>query len=103
VNEDERLSLLDNLRLLLEKQIEMARIGDFHAVEDLVEQAGSIIDEISKTNCHQRPQFISQREHITGLYKKLELMLASTKDSISKQLSQAGNVLKTLDVYRNKG
>jgi len=101
VNADEHLHLLDNLQSLLEKQIEMARKGNFRRVEALAEQANSVVGEIVKTKVFEQSEFDSQRKHLTKLYKRLELMLASGKDSVRRQLRQVGNVKKTLQVYRN--
>jgi len=76
VNTDEQTHLLDNLQSLLENQIEMARIKEF-----------------------ENPEFNAQREHLIKLYKKLELMIAAGKDSISKQLKQVVGGKKILKVY----
>ena len=46
---NERMYLLDNLRSLLDKQIEMARRSDFRRVEALAEQAGAVVEKIVKT------------------------------------------------------
>jgi len=101
VKADEQTHLLDNLQSLLEKQIEMARRSDFRCVEALAEQADSIVEKIVKIKAFEQPEFDSQREHLTKLYKKLELILAAGKDSVGKQLKQVGNVRKTLKAYRN--
>ena len=101
MNTDEQTLLLDNLQSLLEKQIEMARRSNFRQVEALAEQAGSVVEEIIKTKAFQQPQFNDQREQITKLYKKLELILAAGKDSVGGQLRQIGSGKKTLQAYRN--
>jgi hypothetical protein len=103
VNTDEQTHLLDNLQSLLEKQIEMARKGNFRRVEALAEQAGSIVEKIVKIKPFGQPEFDGRRKHLSKLYKKLELMLAAGKDSVAKQLRQAGNARKTLKAYRNNG
>ena len=100
---DEQTHLLDNLQSLLEKQIEMARRSDFRCVEALAEQADSIVEKIVNIKTFEQPEFDGQREHLTKLYKKLELILAAGKDSVGKQLKQVGNVRKTLKAYRNNG
>ena len=100
---DKQTHLFDDLQSLLEKQIEMARTSNFRRVEALAEQAGSIVEEIVKTKAFEQPEFGSRREHLTKLYKKLELIFAARKDSIGKELKQVGNVRKTLKAYRNNG
>ncbi|GAG68342.1 unnamed protein product [marine sediment metagenome] len=47
---DEQISLLDDLQSLLEKQIEMARRGNFRLVEALAEQADSVVEKIVRTS-----------------------------------------------------
>ena len=100
---DEQMRLLDNLQSLLEKQIEMARRSNFRRVEALAEQANSVVEKIVKIKAFEQPGFDGQREHLTKLYEKLELILAAGKDSVGKQLRQVGNVRKTLSAYRNNG
>ena len=103
MNADEQTHLLDNLQSLLEKQIEMARKGNFRRVEALAEQASSIVEKIVKIKPFGHPEFDGWRKHLLKLYKKLELTLAAGKDSVAKQLRQAGNTRKTLKAYRNNG
>ncbi len=101
MNTNEQTHLLDNLQSLLEKQIEMARRSNFRRVEALAGQADSIVEKIVKTKVFEQPGFDSRREHLTKLYKKLELIITAGKDSVGKQLRQVGNVRKTLQVYHN--
>jgi len=103
VNADEQTHLLDNLQSLLETQIEMARKGNLRRVEALAEQADSVVEKIVKTKTFDQPGSDGRREHLTKLYKKLELILAAGKDSVGRQLRQVGNVRKTLHAYRNNG
>ena len=101
MNADEQTHLLDNLQSLLETQIEMARKGNLRRVEALAEQADSVVEKIVKTKTFDQPGSDGRREHLTKLYKKLELILAAGKDSVGRQLRQVGNVRKTLHAYRN--
>jgi len=101
VNADEQMRLLDNLQSLLEKQIEMARKGNFRRVEMLVEQARPVVEKIVKINQFGQPELDGQRKQLVKLYKKLELMLAAGKASVGRQLRQVGNARKTLHAYRN--
>ena len=98
---DEQIGLLDNLQVLLETQMEMARKGDFRRVEALAEQADSVVEKIVKTTTFAQPEFDGRRKHLVKLYKKLELILAAGKESVGRQLRQVGNVRKTLHAYRN--
>ena len=98
---DKQISMLDELQSLLEKQIEMARRSNLRCVEALAEQADSIVEKIVKAKTFDQPEFDGQRIHMVKLYKKLQLILAAGKDSVSRQLSQVGNVRKTLKAYRD--
>ena len=97
------MRLLNDLQGLLEKQIEMARRGNLRRVEALAEQADSIVDKIVQTRVLQQPAFDGRREHLTILYKKLELMLATDKDAVNRQLRRVGSGRKALQAYRKYG
>ncbi len=103
MNTDGQACLLDDLQSLLEKQIETALRGDLRRVEALAGQAASIVAEIVKTNAFERSEFDGRREHLTRLYKKLELILAAGKAAVGKQLRQVGSGRRTLQAYRNSG
>lgn len=91
--------LLDSLQALLEKQIEMARKSKFRLVEELAAQADCIVEEIIGTKEIERSGFASARKNISDLYKRLELMLITGKDSVKKQLRQVSEGKKTLQAY----
>jgi len=103
VNNDGQMRLLDDLQGLLEKQIEMARKGNLRRVEALAAQADSIVAGIVQTRVLQQPEFDDRREHLTKLYKKLELVLAAGKDAVGRQLRRVGSGRKTLQAYRKYG
>ena len=100
---DEQMRLLDNLQSLLEKQIEMARRSNLSRVEALAEQADSVVEKIVRTKVFEQPGSEGQREHLTKLYKKLQLILAAGKDSVGRQLRKVSSVRKTLKAYHNNG
>ena len=100
---DKQMRLLDNLQNLLEKQIEVARKSNLRRVEELAEQADSIVEKIAKTRMFDQPELESRCKHIVKLYKKVQLILAAGKDSVGSQLRQVSNVRKTLHAYRNNG
>jgi hypothetical protein len=103
VNADEQSHLLDNLQSLLEKQIEMARKGNFRHVEVLAEQAAPAIEKKAKIKSFGRPEFDERRKHLVKLYQKLELMFEVEKASVGRQQKQVDNVQKILKAYRNSG
>jgi hypothetical protein len=100
-NREKQENLLNNLQELLEKQIELIRKGDFHSVEALSEQADPLVAEIVKIQLLEQTPLKNRCEHLAKLYKKLELMLATEKELVGRQLRQIGNVRKTLKIYRN--
>ena len=100
---DKQMRLLDNLQNLLEKQIEVARKSNLRRVEELAEQADSIVEKIAKTRTFDQPELESRRKHIVKLYKKVQLILAAGKDSVGSQLRRVSNVRKTLHAYSNNG
>lgn len=99
----EQTLLLDDLQGLLEEQIEVALRSDFRRVEELAERAGLTVEKIVKKKCFGNPEFDDQRRHLIKLYKKLEMMLVCSKDLVSRELQQVGNVRKTFQAYHNKG
>jgi hypothetical protein len=101
VKTEENKQLYDNLQSLLEKQIEMARKGDYRHVELLAEQATPAVEKIIKINSSDQPEFDDRRKHLIKLYQKLELMLKAEKSSVERQQKQADNVRKILKAYRN--
>ena len=103
MNKDGQMRLLDDLQGLLEKQIEMARRGNLRRVEALAGQADSVVARIVQTKVLQQPEFDDRREHLTKLYKKLELMLATGKDAVNRQLRRVGSGRKILHACRKYG
>jgi len=103
VNTDKQKLLLDNLQSLLEKQIELARKGNYRRVELLSEQAGSAIEELAKIDSPDSSDFENRRKNLLKLYEKLELMLVAEQNSIKDQQKQVDNVRKILSAYRNSG
>jgi hypothetical protein len=101
VKKEEQKQLYDNLQSLLEKQIELARKGDYRHVEILAEQAAPAIEKIVKIKPSDQPEFDDRRKHLIKLYEKLELMLEVEKVSVGRQQRQVDNVRKLLTAYRN--
>ncbi len=103
MNANENMHLLDDLQALLEKQIRMARKGNFRRVELLAEESGLVAEKIAQIKLFAQPKFDDRRAHLLKLYKQLELILAAGKASVGGQLRQVGDVRKTLKVYQNNG
>ncbi|MCX5633274.1 MAG: hypothetical protein NTW93_06345 [Phycisphaerae bacterium] len=103
MNTDEQKHLLDELQSLVEKQIEMARKGDYRHVEILAEQAAPAVEKMAKIKPTGQPKFDNRHKHLVKLYQKLELMLEAEKASVERQQGQVDNVRKILKAYRNSG
>lgn len=97
---DEQKHLLDNLQSMVERQIELARKGNYNKVEALAEQAGLTIEKIINIKPSDQTDFESKRKNLLKLYGKLELMLSAEKSFVKSQQKQAGNVRKTLRAYQ---
>ncbi len=96
---EQTLLLLDSLKNLLEKQIEMVRKSNFRRVEELAAQADSIVAKIIGTKTFERSEFDTARNNISSLYKRLELILITGEDSVKKQLRQVSDGRKMLQTY----
>jgi hypothetical protein len=103
VKTEQQKQLYDNLQSLLEKQIELARKGDYRHVELLAEQAAPAIEKIVKIKPSGQPEFDDRRRHLVKLYQKLELMLEAEKASVERQQGQVDNARRILTAYRNSG
>ena len=101
VNISNQIHLFEDMQSLLEKQIEFARKSDLSALETLAEQADSVISKIAKIKTPEKHDFNRKCQHLTKLYKQLELILAANKDNISRQLKQIAETRKALGAYRN--
>jgi hypothetical protein len=93
---------LDQLQVLLEKQIKMVKNSDFNAVEILAAQADSLVSEIAQTQPSQQSQWKEKYGDLIQLYQKLELMIETEKDTVNKQLLKVGSGKKTVRAYHHK-
>jgi hypothetical protein len=101
---DNREHLLDELRTLLEKQIELARQGNIREVEVLSEQAGSLVEKIAQTGILDPADTVfneEQREQLRQLYEGLCLTITAQKADVSEKLSQVRKGKKTIQTYRS--
>ena len=97
--EEQTLLLLDRLQDLLEGQIEMALKSKFRQVEELAVEADFLLKKIIGTKEFELAQLSPARENISYLYKRLELILITGKDSLKKQMRQVSEGKKTLQAY----
>ena len=122
---DNQIHLLDELQILLEKQIELARQGNIRAVEELSKQADSLVEKIAQTGIlapadpapieprlgcadgRRRPEHLTQtigagqREQLRKLYEDLCLVITAQKADVSGKLSRVRKGKKTVQTYRS--
>jgi len=103
---DNGIHLLDELQILLEKQIESLKQDNIKDVEALSEQADSLVDRIAQTgilnsaNAECDRQRREQLERLRKLYEKLCLAVTAHKADVSEKLSRVRKGKKTLQAYR---
>lgn len=97
------IHLLDELRGLLEKQVDKARQGNIKDVELLGKQVGSLIEKILQTGILDPadPAFNKVRqEQLQKLYEDLCLAVAAQRAVVCEELSRVRKGKKTLQAYR---
>ena len=98
---DDCESLLNDLILLLHKQIELARRGRITAVEALCEKAQLLVREIAHAGILDMPGFDQHRKHLKKLYEQLALALSTHKAQAAQELSHIRKGKKTIATYRS--
>ena len=98
---DEQIHLLDELRNLLEKQIELARQGNINEIEVLSKQTSSLVGKIARPGVFESSEFISQREQLRKLYQDLCLGLTAQQAETAEKLSRVRKGKKTIETYRS--
>jgi hypothetical protein len=97
---------MDDLRSLLERQIEFAQQGKIDEVGVLSRQTSSLVEELARTGFFELADPVlntGQRERIAKLYRDLCLILAAQKAEAGEQLSQLRKGKKALGAYRSSG
>jgi hypothetical protein len=96
--------LLDELQILLEKQVAMARQGNIKDVELLGEQVDSLINRILQKGILDPadPAFNKERrEQLQKLYEDLCLAVAAQRAVVCEELSRVRKGKKTIQTYRS--
>jgi hypothetical protein len=99
-----KIHLLDELRTLLEKQVDKARQGNIRDVESLSKQAGSIVEKILQKGIldPSDPAFNKvRREQLQKLYEDLCLTVAAQRAVVCEELSRVRRGKKTIQTYRS--
>jgi len=97
---NKQIRLLDDLQVLLEKQIGLAKADNISKVEVLGEQAGFLVEKITQTGILELPEFENRREQLQKLYDGLCLAIAAQKHETIEKLSQVRKGKKTIAAYR---
>ena len=97
---NEQINLLDELQILLEKQIELARQGNINEIEVLSKQASSLVRKIARSGVLESSEYKSQREQLRKLYYDLCLVLTAQQAETTKELSRVRKGKKTIAAYR---
>ena len=98
-NDLECESLLDELLLLLEKQIKLAQQGSMTAVAVLCEKADPLVRKISQAAILDMPEFNKHRQQLKSLYGQLALAVSADKAQVAAELSHIHKGKKTLKTY----
>ena len=93
---DEQKQLLDELQILLEKQIEFARQGNINEIEVLSKQASSLVGKIARSGVLESSEYKSQHEQLRKLYQDLCLALTTQQVETAEELSRVRKGKKTI-------
>jgi hypothetical protein len=99
-NGDE-VRLLEALANILEKQIELARHGDFAGLERLAGQCEPLVARISAAGLLENPAYKENRERLAKLYRDIQMAISMQKDAAGEQLKSMRKHKKTLATYRS--
>ncbi len=100
---DNQIHLLDELQILLEKQIELARQGNIRDVGILSERGVWLVEKIARTGILDPadPAFNKvRREQLQKLYEDLCLAITAQKAGVGEELSRVRKGKKTIQTYR---
>ncbi|MHC4616157.1 MAG: hypothetical protein ACYTEQ_00230 [Planctomycetota bacterium] len=97
----EQTQLLDELRLLLERQVELARKGKISSVETLGKQADSLVSRIAETGILELPEFRDRRKQLQTLYDSLCMAVTAQRDDVSEKLRRIRKGRKTITTYHS--
>lgn len=98
---DKQVHLLDDLQILLERQIELARQGNVGDVEALSRQADSLVEKIARTGILERAEFKNRRERLQKLCNSLCLAITAQQADTAERLRRVRKGKKTIQIYRS--
>ena len=103
ISSGEQMYLLDKLRGLLEKQVELAHQGDSTGEEfnSLTARVASIVGKLTRSGILESTEYKSQREQLRKLYQDLCVTLTAQQAKTTEELSHVRKGRKTIEAYRN--
>lgn len=100
MKKDDELRLLEELANILERQVELARHGDFAGLERLAGQCEPLVARLTAACLPGNPAYKAERERLAKLYRDIEMAVSMQKDATGEQLKSMRKHKKTLAVYR---
>jgi hypothetical protein len=97
---DDDTQLIGELANLLERQIELARHGDFAGLERLAGQCEPLVARITAAGLLQNPAYKAERERLAKFYRDIQMAISMQKDVTGEQLKSMRKHKKTLATYR---
>jgi hypothetical protein len=101
MKKDNEARLLEELANLLERQIELARHGDFVGLERLVGQCEPIVARITAAGLPENPAYKAERERLAKFYRDIQMAISMQKDVTGEKIKSMRKHKKTLAVYRD--
>ena len=100
MKKDDEVRLLEELANILEKQVELARHGDFAGLERLAGQCEPLVARITAAGLLENPAYKAERERLAKFYRDIQMAISMQKDVTGEQLKSMRKHKKTLAVYR---
>jgi hypothetical protein len=97
---DKQIYLLDDLQILLERQIKLACQSNISDVEVLSKQTDCLVKEISQIGILQQASFKGRRKKLQQLYDRLYLVISTQKAETAEHLSCVRKGKKAIETYR---
>jgi hypothetical protein len=94
-------SLLDDLEMMLAKQIDLASDGSIAALEIQSRRTDSLVERIAQGGFLDLPEFKDRRGRLQNSYNRLGLAIAARRAETAEDLSRVRKVRKTVAIYRN--
>ena len=92
---------MTQLELLLQQQIEMARLGDMTSIENSCEKAARLVETMGPVDFEAHPELEVRRTRLRRLYRDLALALNARKQAVNAELTRLRKTRKAFKVYRN--